>query len=84
MTQRKRLAMVACHGPAEGPWAFARGSEYAVNVIGERVVMEMVTSTAETEEHSFPPGTHPFPSGSKFRFIKPERGAATTVEVLFE
>lgn len=89
MTQRKRLAMVACHGPAEGPWALSRGYEKAIRVTGledrEHVVMEVVSLTAETVEHLLTTGVHPFPSDcSKFRFIKKFAGDPTKVEILFE
>lgn len=83
-----KLAMVACLGPHEGPWAIARGSEAEIRICGlgeeEHVVLDCELSDSEKSQSFYNRGgVFPFPDGIKrYRFLKSVGKIKTTVEIV--
>jgi hypothetical protein len=80
-----KLAMVACLGPHEGPWARTRGSERELRISGDgHVQLQCEDSTGLQRLIDFDsPGVFVFPEGVvRYRLCKPSKGTPTTVEVV--
>lgn len=80
-----RLALVACEGPATGPWVRTRGNETGVQITqlgeGERIVMDQEANGSPKEPVLFEAeGTFPLSAGwDKLRFRKEGSGKLTSV-----
>lgn len=82
-----RLAMLACKGIHQGPWARPQGCEAGIKVSGSPIFVEyMLRGSSEHSRYELGEGRHPFHHDDcmKFRVVKEENdGIPTTVEVLF-
>lgn len=83
-----RLALVACEGPATGPWVRARGNETGVMISqlgeGERIAMDQEANGSPKEPVLFDSeGTFPLQAGwDKVRFRKIGIGLLTSVALV--
>lgn len=89
-----RVALLACVGPADGPWTLAKNNERAVKVVhmmeGEHVRFEMEIGELKDSLVFDSPGVFPlpWPRMGRYRVCKVlgdgVRGSPTTVEVVLD